>query len=90
MKRYESDTPTAAMAVAAAIATAVTIGIAVLLPANIDARPDAAVLARSATSPPAVIVVLERIDVVAPRPAPSSAGSAPQAVPAVLSTRQPG
>ncbi len=77
MKRYPHTTPwSSAIGLAAGVATVATMGIAIVLPATIGARPgtDAAVLAARDSKPAEVTVVLERIDVVAARP--SSGGKA--------------
>jgi hypothetical protein len=76
MKRYEVNTPRAALALAAAALTALTIGIAVVWPAHADTDPastGAATLAAARSSSPAVperasdAPHVDRIDVVAVR-----------------------
>ncbi|HSQ80444.1 MAG TPA: hypothetical protein VLU54_04780, partial [Casimicrobiaceae bacterium] len=76
MKRYEVNTPRAALALVAAALTALTIGIAVVWPAHADADPartGAATLAAARSSSPAAAKIaldaphVDRIDVVAVR-----------------------
>ena len=72
MKRYKTNTPRTAFALAAAVLTALTIGVAVVLPAHADVdRADEAMLAaadRDAGSAAAIAPEpphVDRIDVVA-------------------------
>lgn len=74
MKDYETKTPRAAFALAAAALTALTIGGTVLWPAQVDAnRAHAATLAAADRSAPAATVMaadmqhVDRIDVIAVR-----------------------
>ena len=67
MKRYPHTTPWApAIGFAAAVATAATMALAVVLPAHVQPASDPTGMATSAGT---VTVTLERIEIVASRPA---------------------
>lgn len=71
-KSYESRTPRAKCAAAAAAMTALTLALAVVLPANLDERRDGAALPASAAAVPhvgdaAATMPVERIAVIALR-----------------------
>jgi hypothetical protein len=70
MKHYPHTSPRSTLfGLAAAAATAATIAVAIVLPANVDVQPDLRGGAAQANTAEPKRVVLNRIEVVASRPA---------------------